>query len=82
MSSQSLAIKICLKTSNEEKTLLLQTIELVNQACNEISRIAFKNKISNRIRLHNHKIEDKISVYDYLIEKYNFPSQIAICIIQ
>jgi putative transposase len=81
MSSQSLAIKICLKTSNEEKTLLLQTIELVNQACNEISRIAFKNKISNRIRLHNHKIEDKISVYDYLIEKYNFPSQIAICII-
>lgn len=64
MSSQSLAIKICLKTSNEDKALLLQTIELVNQACNEISKIAFTNKIFNKIRLHNYKIEDKISVYD------------------
>jgi len=81
MSSQSLAIKICLKASNEDKTLLLQTIELVNQACNEISKIAFKNKLFKRVKLHNFKTDEELSIYYYLRKKYNLPSEIAICVI-
>ena len=81
MSSQSLAIKICLKTSIEDNLLLLNTIELVNQACNEISKIAFKNKLFNRVRLHNFKIDDGLSIYYHLRGKYNLPSEIAICVI-
>lgn len=66
-----LTIKIKLLPSDEQKTLLLQTMQKFNEACNYISDICFKKRLYNKIAIH------KIVYYD-VRKLFNLSAQMAV----
>lgn len=47
-----LTLKIKLNPSDEQKLLLLETIKSVNKTCNDISSVAWENKVFNQFKMH------------------------------
>jgi len=47
-----LTLKIKLNPSDEQKKLLLETIKEVNKTCNNISNVAWDNKVFNQFKIH------------------------------
>ncbi|MGC8514964.1 MAG: RNA-guided endonuclease InsQ/TnpB family protein [Thermoplasmata archaeon] len=54
-----------------QRNILLETMEVFNVACNDISRTAFKNDFPNKYELHK-------LVYYGIKEKYRLPSQLVV----
>jgi putative transposase len=63
-----LSAQIQLQPTPEQHLLLMEIMEVCNSACNEISEIAWENKIFNRIRLHH-------EVYYKIRTKYNLSAE-------
>ena len=55
----------------EQRNILLETIEVFNKACSDISRTAFSNGFPNKYELHR-------LVYYSIKEKYRLPSQLIV----
>ena len=55
----------------EQNNILLQTMEVFNEACNDISRTAFEHSFPNKYELHR-------LVYYSIKEKYKLPSQLIV----
>ena len=55
----------------EQRNILLETIEVFNKACSDISRTAFDNDFPNKYELHR-------LVYYSVKEKYKLPSQLIV----
>jgi len=56
-----LTLQIKLLPSNEQAGCLIETLKECNRACNEISKIAWDNKVFNQFRLHHftyHTVKD------------------------
>lgn len=66
-----LTIKIKLLPTDEQKILLLQTMQKFNEACNYISAICFKKQLYNKIAIH------KIVYYD-VRKRFNLSAQMAV----
>lgn len=47
-----LTLKIKLNPTEEQKSLLLETIKEVNKTCNAISDVAWENKVFNQFKIH------------------------------
>ena len=47
-----LTLKIKLNPNEEQKLLLLETIKSVNKICNDISEVAWENKVFNQFKIH------------------------------
>jgi len=47
-----LTLKIKLNPNEEQKLLLLETIKSVNKTCNDISDVAWENKVFNQFKIH------------------------------
>lgn len=47
-----LTLKIKLNPTEEQKVLLLETIQSVNKTCNTISDVAWENKVFNQFKIH------------------------------
>lgn len=54
-----------------QRNILVETTEVFNVACNDISRMAFDNGFPNKYKLHN-------LVYYSIKEKYRLPSQLVV----
>ncbi|MEK9206843.1 MAG: hypothetical protein AAB922_00020, partial [Patescibacteria group bacterium] len=66
-----LTVKVKLLPTTEQKTSLVKTIEVFNEACNYISYIAFDKKTFGQIGLHH-------LVYHDVRAKFKLPAQMAI----
>ena len=55
----------------EQRNILLETMEVFNDACNDISRTSFENSFPNKYELHK-------LVYYSVKEKYHLPSQLVV----
>ena len=55
----------------EQRNILLETIEVFNKACSDMSRTAFSNGFPNKYELHR-------LVYYSIKEKYRLPSQLIV----
>jgi len=64
-------IKVKLYTDSEQHDKLLRTMKCFNQACNEISNIAFENKTFGKVGIQ------KICYYD-IRDKYNLSAQMTV----
>jgi len=69
-----LSIKVKLVPTQEQKEILLETIEAYNEACNFVSKIAFENKTASIVKIHH------ICYYD-IREKFNLSSQMAVRVV-
>ena len=69
-----LSIKVKLIPNQEQKDILLQTIETYNKACNFVSQIAFENKTASVIKIH------RICYYD-IRQRFNLSSQMAVRVV-
>jgi len=69
-----LSIKIKLVPNQEQKDILLKTIETYNEACNFVSQIAFENKTASVVKIH------RICYYD-IRKKFNLSSQMAVRVV-
>src|SRR5690606_9840874 len=66
-----LALKIKLLPTNDQASLLLQTMRVANAACDIISEMAWQEKIFNKVWLHN-------QVYYPLRSTFKLSSQMVI----
>ena len=64
-------IKVKLYTDSEQHDKLLRTMKCFNQACNEISRIAFENKAFGKVSIQ------KLCYYD-IRDKYGLSAQMTV----
>jgi len=69
-----LSIKIKLVPSQEQKDILLNTIEAYNEACNFVSQIAFENKTASVVKIH------RICYYE-IRKRFNLSSQMAVRVV-
>ena len=69
-----LTIKIKLQPSVEQATALRQTLELANQAANEISRLAWENQTFKQFELHK-------LCYRRIRDQYGLPAQVTVRLI-
>lgn len=69
-----LSIKIKLIPSQEQRDILLKTIEAYNEACNFVSQIAFENRTASVVKIHH------ICYYD-IRKKFNLSSQMAVRVV-
>ena len=69
-----LSIKIKLVPSQEQKDILLETIETYNEACDFVSQIAFENKTASVVKIHH------ICYYE-IRKKFNLSSQMAVRVV-
>lgn len=69
-----LSIKIKLVPTEEQKKILLKTIETYNEACNFVSQIAFENKTASVVKIH-HKC------YYEIRNRFNLSSQMAVRVV-
>jgi predicted transposase len=60
-----------LKVNEEDKNILLKTIELFREACNYISKVAWERKCFNPIALHH-------LTYREVRERFKLPSNLCI----
>ena len=66
-----LVLKIKILPSDEQRLLLLQTMEEANKACAYISDIAWKNKTFGQFKIHH-------LCYDDVRQKFNLSAQMVI----
>ena len=66
----NLTAQVKLLPDERQVALLTQTMQYFNDACNYVSKIAFKYKVFRHINLHNLKIVDDITLYYHLRVKY------------
>jgi putative transposase len=66
-----LTLKTKLQPDEESKSKLLEAMEIFNEACNEVSRIAYSTKTFNKYKLQH-------TLYYQLREQYHLPAQFAI----
>jgi IS605 OrfB family transposase len=66
-----LTLKIKLLPNKRQSDILLDTIKEANVACNEISQVAFKNKLYNQYKLHK-------EVYYRIKSSFNLSAQMAV----
>jgi len=69
---QTLLIKLA--PTEEQRKLLLQTMERFNEACNYVSSLAFENKTKSQVKLH------KLS-YQHLRQQLGLSAQMAVRVI-
>jgi len=69
-----LSIKIKLIPSQEQKSILLKTLETYNKACDFVSQIAFENKTASVVKIHH-------LCYYEIREKFNLSSQMAVRVV-
>jgi len=69
-----LSIKIKLVPNQEQKDILLKTIEAYNEACNFVSQIAFENKTASVVKIH------RICYYE-IRKRFNLSSQMAVRVV-
>ena len=66
-----LSIKVKLAPSQEQKDILLKTIEAYNEACDFISQIAFENDTASVVKIHH-------LCYYEIRKRFNLSSQMAV----
>jgi len=66
-----LTLKVKLQPSEEDKQKLLTTMETFNQACDDISKIAYESKTYNQYKLHH-------ILYYRIREQYKLPAQLTV----
>lgn len=66
-----LTVKVKLLPTTEQKTSLVKTIEVFNEACNYVSQIAFENKKFGHVGLHK-------LVYYAVREKFKLSAQMTV----
>ena len=66
---QALIIKLV--ATQEQRGILLRTMERFNEACNYISQLAFDNRTASQVKLHHF-------AYRYLREYYGLSAQMAV----
>jgi putative transposase len=66
-----LTLKVKLQPTIEQRLKLLRTMEAFNQACDDISKVAYESKTFNQYRLHHR-------LYYHIREQYQLPAQLAI----
>jgi len=69
-----LTVKIKLLPTEEQKKSLLKTMEAFNQACNYVSRVAFKNKRFGQVALHK-------LCYRAIRNKFGLSAQLSVRVI-
>lgn len=69
--AMKLTAKILLKPTEEQKELLLATLEEANTACNEISTYAWQHKIFSQFKIHK-------GVYYTIKGSFNLSSQLVV----
>ena len=69
-----LSIKIKLIPNQEQKDILLKTIETYNEACNFVSQIAFENRTASVVKIH------RICYYE-IRKRFNLSSQMAVRVV-
>lgn len=69
-----LAIEVRLIPTQEQETILLETIEAFNEACNFVSQIAFENRTASVVKIH------RICYYE-IRKKFNLSSQMAVRVV-
>ena len=69
--NMKLTLQIKLLPDNVQATALFDTIKKANNACNEISETAWKEKIFNQYKLHN-------EVYHPIKNKFNLTAQMVV----
>lgn len=66
-----LTVKVKLQPTEEQKQRLLGTMETFNQACDDISRVAYESKVYNKYKLQH-------NLYYRIRKQYLLPAQLAI----
>lgn len=69
-----LSVKLKLAPTEEQKEILLKTIETYNEACNFVSQVAFENKTASVVKIH-HKC------YYEIRKRFNLSSQMAVRVV-
>jgi len=69
-----LSIKIKLIPNQEQRDILLKTIEAYNNACNFVSQIAFENKTASVVKIH------RLCYYE-IRKRFNLSSQMAVRVV-
>jgi len=69
-----LVVKIKLVTTQEQASSLHEVMFAYNDACNFVSRYAFKTQVFNNFSLHH-------ALYKQLRAKFNLPSQLAVSVL-
>ena len=69
-----LSIKVKLAPNQEQKDVLLETIETYNEACDFVSQIAFENKTASVVKIHH------ICYYE-IRKRFNLSSQMAVRVV-
>lgn len=66
-----LTAQVKLKTTPEQHQALLETLETANAACNEISKVAWKNKVFSQFKIHG------LTYYDTR-DSFNLSAQVTV----
>lgn len=66
-----LTAQVKLKTTPEQHQALLETLETANAACNEISRVAWVNKVFSQFKIHG------LTYYD-IRDSFNLSAQVTV----
>lgn len=66
-----LTAQVKLKTTTEQHQALLETLETANQACNEISKVAWQNKVFSQFKIHS------LTYYD-IRDSFNLSAQVTV----
>ena len=69
-----LSIKVKLIPNQEQRDILLKTIEIYNEACNFVSQVAFKNKTASVVKIH------RICYYE-IRKRFSLSSQMAVRVV-
>lgn len=69
-----LVVRIKLLTTQEQKAALHETMAAYNDACNFVSRYAFKTQVYRNFSLHH-------ALYKKIRAKFNLPSQLAVSVL-
>jgi len=66
-----LTAQVKLKTTLEQHQALLETLETANAACDEISKVAWENKVFNQFKIHG------LTYYD-IRDSFNLSAQVTV----